>query len=169
MRIKPIWIASAALVLALPALAQQVGTPAPATPQPATQPAATTNPSAEVPSEGGTDESAVEEVSSTNLEQPVPALEYPGCARRDPWTVGADGCTPKLAHVAVQGTLANGAPPALCRLKDGIKKYDPGIPRPVQAMCASLAGEPEAAAAMIAQARRFGRIGGVDLALAEKV
>jgi hypothetical protein len=36
-------------------------------------------------------------------------------------------------------------------------------------MCSSLAGEPETAAAMIDQARRFGRIGGVDLALAEKV
>jgi hypothetical protein len=36
-------------------------------------------------------------------------------------------------------------------------------------MCASLAGEPEQASAMIDQARRFGRIGGVDLALAEKV
>jgi hypothetical protein len=36
-------------------------------------------------------------------------------------------------------------------------------------MCASLAGEPEGAAAMIDQARRYGRIGGVDLALAEKV
>jgi hypothetical protein len=36
-------------------------------------------------------------------------------------------------------------------------------------MCASMAGEPEAAAGMIDQARRYGRIGGVDLALAEKV
>jgi hypothetical protein len=57
----------------------------------------------------------------------------------------------------------------LCPLEDGIHKYDAGVQRLVQAMCASLAGEPEAASAMIDQARRFGRIGGVDLALAEKV
>jgi hypothetical protein len=36
-------------------------------------------------------------------------------------------------------------------------------------MCASLAGQPDAASSMIDQARRYGRIGGVDLALAEKV
>src|SRR6059058_4630889 len=83
--------------------------------------------------------------------------------------VDADRFTPKMVQVAVQSALANGDPPALCPLEDGIKKYDPGIQRLVQAMCASLAGEPEAAAAMIDQARRFGRIGGVDLALAEKV
>src|SRR5207237_6872861 len=41
--------------------------------------------------------------------------------------------------------------------------------RLVQAMCASLAGQPESASATIDQARRYGRIGGVDLALAEKV
>jgi len=36
-------------------------------------------------------------------------------------------------------------------------------------MCSSLSGEPETAAAQIDDARRFGRIGGIDLALAEKV
>jgi hypothetical protein len=36
-------------------------------------------------------------------------------------------------------------------------------------MCASLAGEPESAAAQIDNARRYGRIGGIDLILAEKV
>jgi hypothetical protein len=36
-------------------------------------------------------------------------------------------------------------------------------------MCASLSGEPDNASAMIDQARRYGRIGGVDLSLAEKV
>ena len=83
--------------------------------------------------------------------------------------VDTDRFTPKMVQVAVQSALANSDPPALCPLEDGIKKYDPGILRLVQAMCASLAGEPEAAAAMIDQARRYGRIGGVDLALAEKV
>jgi hypothetical protein len=36
-------------------------------------------------------------------------------------------------------------------------------------MCSSLAGEPESAFAQIDDARRFGRIGGIDLNLAEKV
>jgi hypothetical protein len=80
-----------------------------------------------------------------------------------------DRFTPKMVQVAVQSALANADPPALCPLQDGIKQNDPGIQRLVQAMCASLAGQPEAAAAMIDQARRYGRIGGVDLTLAEKV
>jgi len=36
-------------------------------------------------------------------------------------------------------------------------------------MCSSLAGEPETAAAQIDDARRHGRVGGIDLTLAEKV
>ncbi len=253
MRIKPIWIASAAVVLALPALAQQAS---PTQPAPASAPATqnVTNP-AETPSEVGTDESAVEEVSNSNLATPQPPVEYPGWARRDPWSVGplaprdaglgddawgaangaflstlmrqmdmpiasrwahialrntllaklrapagvhpvdwvgerawlllrlgeADGArllvagvdtdrfTPKMVQVAVQSALANADPAALCPLEDGIKQYDPGILRLVQAICASLAGESDTAASMIDQARRYGRIGGVDLALAEKV
>jgi hypothetical protein len=258
MRIKPLLIASAAAVLALPALAQQSAPtpPVPVTSPPVAQPA-TPQPSTseETASEGGADESAVEEVSSANLQPPTPPVEYPGWARRDPWTVGAlppgragltdeawgeasgvflstlmrrmqtpmasrwahialrdallakvrapvnvnpvdwvaerawlllrlgeadaarmlvagvdtDRFTPKMLQVAVQSALANADPPALCPLEDGIKQYDGGVIRLVQAMCASLAGEPEAASAMIDQARRYGRIGGVDLALAEKV
>jgi hypothetical protein len=83
--------------------------------------------------------------------------------------VDVDRFTPKMTQVAVQSALANSDPPALCPLEDNIKKYDAGVLRLVQAMCASLAGEPDQASAMIDQARRFGRIGGVDLALAEKV
>ena len=83
--------------------------------------------------------------------------------------VDADRFTPKMVQVGVQSALANADPPALCPLEDGIRKYDPAVRALVQAMCASLAGEPENAAAMIDQARRFGRIGGADLALAEKV
>ena len=258
MRTKALLIASAAVVLALPALAHQ---PAPPHPPPA-PPAATPTPppppapaTAVAPSEGGADESAVEEVSSAQLQPPAPPVEYPGWARRDPWTVGAldpatagltteawggangpflstlmrrmrtplasrwvhialrdallskihapvnvnpidwvaerawlllrlgeadaarmlvasvdaDRFTPKMVQVAVQSALANADAPALCPLENGIKKYDPGVIRLVQAMCASLSGESEAASAMIDQARRYGRIGGVDLALAEKV
>jgi hypothetical protein len=251
MRIKLIWMASAAAVLALPALAQQ------ATPQqpPATAPVAQTPTTQPAPTDSAGDESAVEEVSNLDLGPPTPPVEYPGWARRDPWAVGAlsprdaglsddawgsasgaflstlmrrmhtpiasrwahialrngllaklhaptgvhpvdwvaerawlllrlgeadgarmlvagldtDRFTPKMVQVAVQSALANADPPALCPLQDGIKQNDPGIQRLVQAMCASLAGQPEAAAAMIDQARRYGRIGGVDLTLAEKV
>jgi hypothetical protein len=261
MRTKLLLAASAAVVLALPAIAQQAASPQPApvaTPQPAqsTAPAAAQPSTASTPaSESGADESAVEEVSNLNLQPPTPPVEYPGWARRDPWTVGAidpatanlgadawggangeflsilmrrmqtpiasrwvhialrdallaklhappeihpvdwvaerawlllrmgeadaarmlvasvdvDRFTPKMVQVAVQSALANADAPALCPLEDGIKKYDPAVIRLVQAMCASLAGEPEAASAMIDQARRYGRIGGVDLSLAEKV
>ena len=256
MRTKLLLIASAAVVLALPAIAQQA---APVQPAPAVSPPAATAPAASsaqpTPSEGGIDETAVEEVSNNTLQPPTPPVEYPRWARRDFWTVGAlepadaritgdawgaangiflttlmrrmqtpiasrwahialrdallakvrapsgvnpvdwvaergwlllrmgeadaarmlvaavdvDRFTPKMTQVAVQSALANADPPALCPLEDGIKKYDPGVTRLVQAICASLAGEPDQASAMIDQARRFGRIGGVDLALAEKV
>src|SRR5205814_8303661 len=39
--------------------------------------------------ESGADESAVEEVSNVEVAPPKPPVEYPGWARRDPWTVGA--------------------------------------------------------------------------------
>jgi len=83
--------------------------------------------------------------------------------------VDADRFTPKMVQVGVQSALANSDPAALCPLESGIQKYDPGIRALVEAMCASLAGQPDQASAMIDQARRFGRIGGADLALAEKV
>ena len=254
MRNKLLLTASAAAVLALPAIAQQPAAPQPAPPAqaPTTPPA--TSPSS-VSSDGPGDESAVEEVSAVNLPPPAPPVEYPGWARRDPWTVGslapeaagitadawgaangpflstlmrrmrtplasrwahialrdallakvrapvnvnpvdwvaerswlllrlgeadaarmlvagvdADRFTPKMVQVGVQSALASADPPALCPLEDGIRKHDAAILRLVQAMCASLAGEPESASAMIDQGRRFGRIGGIDLALAEKV
>lgn len=83
--------------------------------------------------------------------------------------VDTDRFTPKMTQVAVQSALANADPPALCPLEPGIRKHEPRIRQLVEAMCASLAGEPESAAAQIDQARRFGRIGGIDLVLAEKV
>ena len=258
MRTKLVLIASAAVVLTLPAIAQQAVAPqqSPGSPPKALTPTPPTGQSQDLSAaQNGTDESAVEEVSNANLAPPSPPVEYPGWARRDPWTVGvlspadarlsdeawggtsgqflstlmrrmqtpvasrwahialrdalltkiraprdvnpvdwvaerawlllrlgeADGArmlvasvdvdrfTPKMVQVAVQSALANADPPALCPLEGGIKKYDPGVTRLVQAMCASLAGEPDAASAMIDQARRFGRIDGVDLALAEKV
>jgi hypothetical protein len=84
-------------------------------------------------------------------------------------SVDTDRFTPKMVQVAVQGALATADPPALCPLQDPIGKYDPNIRPLVQAMCSSLAGEPETASSQIDDARRRGRIGGIDLALAQKV
>jgi hypothetical protein len=83
--------------------------------------------------------------------------------------VDTDRFTPKMLQVAVQSALANADASALCPLENGIRKNDPGIRQLVQSMCASLAGDPDSASAQIDNARRFGRIGGIDLALAEKV
>jgi len=83
--------------------------------------------------------------------------------------VDTDRFTPKMVQVAVQTALANADPPALCPLEEGIRKYDPQIRALVRAMCSSLGGEPESASAQIDDARRRGRIGGIDLTLAEKV
>src|SRR5881398_3134105 len=83
--------------------------------------------------------------------------------------VDTDHFTPKMVQVAVQSALANADPPALCPLEDGIGKYDANIRALVQAMCSSLAGEPDTAAGQIDDARRRGRIGGIDLNLADKV
>ena len=83
--------------------------------------------------------------------------------------VDTDRFTPKMVQVAVQSALANADPPALCPLESGIRKYDAQVRTLVAAMCSSLGGEPESAAAQIDDARRHGRIGGIDLTLAEKV
>ena len=83
--------------------------------------------------------------------------------------VDTDRFTPKMVQVAVQAALATADPPALCPLEEGIRQHEPAIRALVQAMCSSLAGEPESAAAQIDDARRRGRIGGIDLTLAEKV
>jgi hypothetical protein len=101
MRINPLLVATAAVAIALPALAQQAAqpqpSPAPATP-PAGVPTNTASPVSSSPEPGGNsaaprgsggDESAVEEVAALNLPPPPPPVEYPGWARRDPWVVGA--------------------------------------------------------------------------------
>jgi hypothetical protein len=83
--------------------------------------------------------------------------------------VDTDRFTPKMVQVGVQGALATADPSALCPLQEPIAKYDPNIRALVQAMCSALAGEPERASGQIDDARRRGRIGGIDLALAQKV
>ena len=77
--------------------------------------------------------------------------------------------TPKMYQVAMQSALANADPSALCPLQDGLDKVERSVLPLVKAICASLSGASEAAAADIEAARRRGRIGGIDLALADKV
>lgn len=77
--------------------------------------------------------------------------------------------TPKMFQVAVQSALANADPSALCPLEDGLGRVERGVQPLIKAMCASLSGASEEAAADIDAARRRGRIGGIDLALADKV
>ena len=83
--------------------------------------------------------------------------------------VDVDRFTPKMFQVGVQSALANSDPAALCPLQQGIEEVEPQIYRLVDAMCAALAGEPEAASSQIDSARRRSRMSGIDLALAQKV
>ena len=83
--------------------------------------------------------------------------------------VDVDHFTPKMFQVAAQSALANSDPPGLCPLEHGLKEVEPRVLQLIEAMCASLAGEPESAAEQIDSARRRGRVGGIDLVLAEKV
>lgn len=83
--------------------------------------------------------------------------------------VDTDRFTPKMVQVGVQTALATADMAALCPLEGGIRKYEPAIRQFVQAMCAALSGDADNAGAQIDDARRHGRIGGIDLGLAQKV
>ena len=83
--------------------------------------------------------------------------------------VDLDDFTPKLTQVAAQSALANADPAGLCSLRGGLDKVERRVAPLVDAMCSSLSGNPEAAAADIDIARRRGRIGGIDVSLADKL
>jgi hypothetical protein len=83
--------------------------------------------------------------------------------------IDVDRFTPRMFQVGVQSALANADPAGLCPLLGGIEKVEANIYPLVDAMCAALAGEPEAAAAQLEGARRRGRVQGIDLELAQKV
>ena len=83
--------------------------------------------------------------------------------------VDVDRFTPRMFQVGVQSALANSDPAGMCPLLGGIQKVEVKIYPLVDAMCAALAGEPEAAAEQLDSARRRGRVQGVDLELAQKV
>ena len=83
--------------------------------------------------------------------------------------VDVDDFTPKMYQVAVQSALANADPSGLCPLEDGLGKVERQSQPLIKAICASLSGASAEAAADIEDARRHGRVGGIDLALADKV
>lgn len=83
--------------------------------------------------------------------------------------VDVDDFSPKMYQVAVQSALANADPSGLCPLEDGLGRVEGGVLPLIKAMCASLSGAGAEAAADIEAARRRGRVGGIDLALADKV
>jgi hypothetical protein len=84
-------------------------------------------------------------------------------------SVDTDRFTPKMRQVALQSALASSDPSAMCPLEAGLSKVESRIAPMVTAICASLSGEAERAAADIEAARRRGRVGAIDLALADKV
>ncbi len=84
-------------------------------------------------------------------------------------SVDTDRFTPKMNQVALQSALASSDPSAMCPLETGLTKLEPKIASLVTAICSSLSGDSERAAADIEAARRRGRVGGIDLALADKV
>jgi hypothetical protein len=84
-------------------------------------------------------------------------------------SVDSDRFTPKMQQVALQAALATSDPSAMCPLEPGLSKIEPQVAPMVTAICASLSGEAERAAADIEAARRRGRVGAIDLALADKV
>ena len=77
--------------------------------------------------------------------------------------------TPKLRQVAVQSALASADPSALCPLRGDMQEIEPRISPLVDAICSSLSGNAETAAADINQSRQRGRLGGIDVSLADKV
>ncbi len=83
--------------------------------------------------------------------------------------VDTDTFTPKMVQVAAQVALANSDPSGLCAIETDLPKVEPKMAPLVSAMCASLAGESERAAADIERARRRGRGDPIDVALAAKV
>ena len=84
-------------------------------------------------------------------------------------SVDSDRFTPKMAQVALQTALANSDPLGMCPVSGKLGKVEPRVVTLVQAICSALNGEPESASAQIDSARRRGPLGGIDLALAQKV
>jgi hypothetical protein len=84
-------------------------------------------------------------------------------------SVDTNRFTPKMNQVALQSALASSDPSAMCPVEAGLGRLEPRVASLIGAICASLSGESERAAADIEAARRRGRVSGIDLALADKV
>jgi hypothetical protein len=84
-------------------------------------------------------------------------------------SMDSDRFTPKMRQVALQSALSNSDPSAMCPVEPELSKVEPRVAALVTAICASLSGEAERAAADIEAARRRGRVGPIDIALADKV
>ena len=84
-------------------------------------------------------------------------------------SMDSDRFTPKMHQVALQSALANSDPSAMCVVEPELSKVEPRVAPLVTAICASLSGEAERAAADIEAARRRGRVSPIDIALADKV
>ena len=84
-------------------------------------------------------------------------------------SVDSDRFTPKMRQIALQSALASADPSAMCSIEPGLSKVEPRVAPLVTAICASLSGEAERAAADIESTRRRGRLSPIDIALADKV
>ena len=84
-------------------------------------------------------------------------------------SMDSDRFTPKMRQIALQSALANSDPSAMCAVEPELSKVEPRVAALATAICASLSGEAERAAADIEAARRRGRVGPIDIALADKV
>jgi len=84
-------------------------------------------------------------------------------------SMDSDRFTPKMRQIALQSALANSDPSAMCAVEPELAKIEPRVAPLVTAICASLSGESERAAADIETARRRGRVSPIDIALADKV
>lgn len=83
--------------------------------------------------------------------------------------VDNDLYTPKMQQVALQTALATSDPAAMCVAQDNLAKVEPNVSTLVNAICASLSGQAERAAADIQTVRRRGKLAAIDVALADKV
>lgn len=84
--------------------------------------------------------------------------------------VDVDQFTPKMFSIAVQTALATADPAGLCPLVEpGRKTSDEPVWPLADAMCSAMRGEASQASVLIDQARRRGRVGGIDITLAEKI
>src|SRR3546814_712576 len=84
--------------------------------------------------------------------------------------VDVDRFTSKMFAISVQTALATADPAGLCPLiEPGRETSDDSVWLLGAALCAALAGDANRASERIDRARSRGRVGGIDLSLAEKV